>query len=48
MVKVKDLTEVTVTDLWQEIKEQFWEDVNTETLRLIRRPDFVGVLWRRN
>lgn len=37
MVKVKDLTEVTITDLWREVKEQFWEDVNTETLRMVRR-----------
>jgi transposase-like protein len=37
MARVKDLTEVTVTDLWREVKEQFWEDVNTETLRMVRR-----------
>lgn len=36
MVKVRDLTELRVADLWREIKEDFWEDVNTETLKLVR------------
>jgi putative transposase len=37
MAQVKDLTELTLADLWRGVKEQFWEDVNTETLRLVRR-----------
>ncbi len=37
MVQVKDLTELTVVDLWREVKEDFWEEVNEETLRLVRR-----------
>jgi len=37
MARVKDLTEVTLTDLWREVKEEFWEDVNTRTLQLVKR-----------
>jgi putative transposase len=37
MVQVKDLTQLTVADLWKEVKEDFWGDVGTETLRFVRR-----------
>ncbi len=37
MEQVKDLTETTVKDLWQGVKEQFWEDVNTKTLERVRK-----------
>lgn len=37
MVEVRDLTEVTVADLWRGVKEEFWEDVSKETLKLVRR-----------
>lgn len=37
MARVKDLTEVTLSDLWREVKEEFWEDVNTQTLQLVKR-----------
>ncbi len=37
MVQVKDLTELTVADLWREVKGDFWEEVNTWTLGLVRQ-----------
>lgn len=39
MVQVKDLTEVTVRDLWQEVKEEedWWGDLKQETLRVVQR-----------
>ena len=37
MVQVKDLTRLTLSDLWHEVKEDFWEEVNEETQRLVRR-----------
>jgi len=37
MARVKDLTEVTLADLWREVKEEFWEYVNTQTLQLVKR-----------
>ena len=38
MVQVKDLTQLTIADLWKEVKEEdFWEEVSQETLRMVRR-----------
>lgn len=39
MVEVKDLTEVTVSELWKEVKEEedWWGDVKQETLRFVQR-----------
>lgn len=39
MVQVKDLTEVTVRELWQEVKEEedWWGDLKQETLRVVQR-----------
>ena len=39
MVQVKDLTEVTVRDLWREVKdeEEWWGDLKEESLRVVRR-----------
>ncbi len=39
MVMVKDLTELTVNDLWQEVKEEdgWWGDLKDNTLRLVKR-----------
>ncbi|MFQ6030948.1 MAG: IS256 family transposase [Dehalococcoidia bacterium] len=39
MVQVKDLTEVTVRDLWREVKdeEDWWGDLKEESLRVVRR-----------
>jgi putative transposase len=39
MVMVKDLTQLTVKDLWQEVKdeEDWWGDLKADTLRLVKR-----------
>ncbi len=39
MVQVKDLTELTLRDLWQEVKgeEDWWGDLKGQTLRLVKR-----------
>lgn len=38
MVQVKDLTQLTITDLWKEVKEEdFWEEVSQETLGMVKR-----------
>jgi len=39
MVMVKDLTELTVKDLWKEVKEEedWWGDLKEETQRLVKR-----------
>lgn len=39
MVQVKDLTELTVRDLWAEVKdeEEWWGEVKGDTLRMVRR-----------
>lgn len=39
MVQVKDLTEVKVRDLWQEVKGdgEWWGDLKQETLRVVKR-----------
>jgi putative transposase len=39
MVMVKDLTELTVKDLWKEVKgeEDWWDDIKAPTLRLVKR-----------
>lgn len=40
MVQVKDLTELTIEDLWQEVKgddEDWWGDLKQETLRMVKR-----------
>lgn len=39
MVTVKDLTEITVKDLWQEVKgeEDWWGDLKEDTARLVKR-----------
>ncbi len=39
MVMVKDLTEITLKDLWQEVKDEddWWGDLKGQTLRLLQR-----------
>jgi transposase-like protein len=37
MVQVKDLTELTVADLWKEVKDDPWGDIQEEQLRFVRR-----------
>lgn len=39
MVQVKDLTELTVRDLWKEVKgeEEWWEDLDEQSLRVVKR-----------
>ena len=41
MARVVPLTETRLADLWKEVKEQdseeFWGEVKTETIRLIKR-----------
>jgi len=39
MVQVKDLTELSLRDLWQEVKEEedWWGDLKQETLRVVQR-----------
>ncbi len=40
MVQVKDLTELTLRDLWREVKEDeedWWGDLKEETLRVVKR-----------
>jgi putative transposase len=39
MVTVKDLTQITVKDLWQEVKEEeeWWGDLKETTLQLVKR-----------
>ncbi len=39
MVMVKDLTQLTVKDLWKEVKdeEDWWGDLKADTLRLVKR-----------
>lgn len=39
MVQVKDLTELKVRDLWQEVKDdgEWWGDLKQETLRVVQR-----------
>ena len=39
MVMVKDLTQLTVKDLWREVKdeEEWWGDLKDDTLRLVKR-----------
>ena len=53
MVQVKDLTELTIEDLWREVKgddEDWWGDLKQETLRMVKRllesPSGEG--WKRN
>ena len=38
MVQVKDLTELTLTDLWNEVKvhDSWWQDVSAHTLRVVK------------
>ena len=38
MVKVRDLTELKVTDLWQEVKseEEWWGDINKRILGMVK------------
>lgn len=38
MVMVKDLTELTLKDLWREVKDQedWWEDINKRTLNMVK------------
>lgn len=38
MVQVKDLTELTVRDLWKEVKDEegWWDEVKPEVLRLVK------------
>jgi len=37
MAEVKDLTELTIKDLWKEVKdEEFWEQVNERTLYMLK------------
>ncbi len=39
MVQVKDLTEVTIEELWREVKgeEEWWGDLRQETVRVVQR-----------
>jgi transposase-like protein len=39
MVQVRDLTELTVKDLWREVKEEedWWGDLKVETAKLVKR-----------
>lgn len=39
MVQVKDLTQLTLRDLWREVKEEdeWWGDLKAETLRVVKR-----------
>ena len=37
MVQVKDLTEVTLRDLWKEGEEAWWGDLKEETVRAVER-----------
>jgi putative transposase len=38
MIQVKDLTQLTIAELWKEVKEEdFWEEVSQETLRMVKR-----------
>ena len=39
MVQVRDLTELTVNDLWREVKEEndWWGDLKGQTQRLVKR-----------
>ena len=39
MVQVKDLTELTLGDLWQEVKEEedWWGELKVETRNLVKR-----------
>jgi len=40
MVQVKDLTELTIEDLWREVKrdgEGWWGDLKQETPRMVKR-----------
>jgi len=39
MVQVKDLTELTLRDLWQEVKggDDWWGDLKGQTKRLVKR-----------
>ncbi len=38
MVMVKDLTELTLKDLWQEVKdeEDWWGDIEDRTLNMVK------------
>jgi putative transposase len=39
VVQIKDLTEVTLADLWREVKEEedWWGDLNAQTLQMVKR-----------
>ena len=39
MVQVKDLTELTLRDLWQEVKDEddWWGELKGQTMRLVKR-----------
>ena len=39
MVQAKDLTELTLRELWQEVKgeDDWWEDLKGQTMRLVKR-----------
>ncbi|MBI4286721.1 MAG: IS256 family transposase [Chloroflexi bacterium] len=37
MVQVKDLTQLTVADLWKAVKENPWEEITQEQRRFVRR-----------
>ena len=38
MVMVKDLTQLTLKDLWQEVKDEdeWWEDINERTIHMVK------------
>ena len=38
MVMVKDLTQLTLKDLWQEVKDEdeWWEDINEQTIHMVK------------
>ena len=34
---MKDLTELTLTDLWKEVKEDFWGEISLGTQKMVKR-----------
>ena len=52
MVMVKDLTELTLRDLWREVKEEedWWEEISKRTLNMVKLKRntghwYRGVIW---
>jgi len=34
---MKDLTKLTLTDLWKEVKEDFWEEISLQTQKMVKK-----------